>query len=137
MNTEDYAWIGLINHDDVRPNTVLITPLALYRKDIWEQITVDTRNQQFPNNGKAVIFVQDFPPAKIDRLWQFYVRRLTQNGEFDKHSRYVVDGDLEPANLAQVVNWTSRARDTFDLPDLLEYGLAVTECSCQIIYIRF
>jgi len=137
MNAEDYEWIGIINPEDVKPGVTFVTPLAYYVEGAWKSIVLDARRQWFPNNGKAAIFAKDFPSAKIGRLWLFHPERNAQLIAPTMHgySYYLVSSELEPAPLAQVINWTARANHSYELPDLLEQGIAAKDCFCQRVYI--
>lgn len=139
MNAEDYEWVGTIYQGDVRPGVTLITPLAFYNHEgMWESIALDARRQWFPNNGKAAIFEKDFPRAKVGRLWLFHPERntLLTDSYAPGYSYYLVSDNLEPAPFAQILDWTARVNNPFDMPDLLDQGIEAQNCYCQRIYIR-
>ena len=138
MNVEEYEWIGIINQDDVKSGVTLMTPLAFYNNEgIWESVAFDARQQWFPNNGKVAIFEKDFSRTKVGRLWLFHPEQNTQltDSYVHKYSQYLVSGNLEPAPLAQIINWTSRVNNSFDFPDLLDQGIDAQICYCQRVYI--
>jgi hypothetical protein len=138
MNAEDYEWVGIIYQNDVRSGVTFITPLAFYNNEgMWESIAFDARHQWFPNNGKVAIFEKDFPRARVGRLWLFHPEQntLLTDPYAHGHSHYLVSGNLEPVPLAQIINWTARVNNSFDLPDLLDQGIDAQICYCQRIYI--
>src|SRR5260370_2804263 len=138
MNAEDYEWVGIIYQNDVRSGVTFITPLAFYNNEgMWEAIAFDARHQWFPTNGKAAIFEKDFPRARVGRLWLFHPEQntLLTDPYAHGHSHYLVPGNLEPVPLAQIINWTARVNNSFDLPDLLDQGIDAQICYCQRIYI--
>src|SRR5258708_10665836 len=138
MNAEDYEWVGIIYQNDVRSGVTFITPLAFYNNEgMWEAIAFDARHQWFPNNGKAALFEKDFLRARVGRLWIFHPEQntLLTDPYAHGHSHYLVSGNLEPVPLAQIINWTARVNNSFDLPDLLDQGIDAQICYCQRIYI--
>ncbi len=137
MNAEDYEWIGIIYPGDVKTTVTFITPLAYYAEGMWKSLALDARRQWFPNNGKAAIFEKDFPRARVGRLWLFHPERniLLDDPYAHGYSHYLVSSKLEPAPLAQIINWTARVNNSFDLPDLLDQGIDAQICYCQRIYI--
>ncbi len=139
MNTEDYEWIGIVKPEDVKPGVVYVTPLAFYGEGSWESVTSDALRQLFPNNGKAAIFVKDFPGNKVGWLWLFQPERNTRIKDPGalRYSHYLIARELELVPLAQIFNWTTRASSTAELPNLLAGGIAAKNCFCQHIYIRF
>jgi len=137
MNAKDYEWIGIIYPGDVKTTVTFITPLAYYAEGMWKSLALDARRQWFPNNGKAAIFEKDFPRARVGRLWLFHPERntLLDDPYAYGYSHYLVSSKLEPAPLAQIINWTARVNNSFDLPDLLDQGIDAQICYCQRIYI--
>jgi len=137
MNAEDYEWIGIVNPEDVKAEATFITPLAYFVEGTWKPIVLDARRQWFPNSGKAAIFQRDFPNTEIGRLRLFHPARNTELIPPSAHgySYYLVSGDLEPAPLAQIIDWTPRANHSYELIDLLNKGIAAKDCFCQRVYI--
>ncbi len=142
IRTEDYKWLGIIYPEDVRPNVAFITPLAFFNDDdVWYPFPKDILSKYFPNNGKAAVFVRDFPASKISRLCYFWPERNTQlnNPEKPRYSHYLVSNELELelASCAQMLDWTSRAKESLELPNLLQEGIEAVSCFTQSLYIRF
>src|SRR5579859_3307876 len=140
MNAEEYEWIGVISPDDVKAGLAFITPLAFYNQEgILEGLPPDARRQWFPNNGKAVIFEKNFPLTKTNQLRLFRPERNRQITDAYSntygYSYYLISSNLQSPQLAQIVDWTARANNAFDMPDLLDQGIPVEECYCQRIYI--
>ena len=141
MNVQDYEWIGIVYPGDVHDVVAFITPLAFYNEDInaWELISPDVRRQCFSNNGKAAIFVKDYPRSKTDRLYRFWpqLNATIKDPESPRTSHYLASSDLEPAPFAQVFDWTTSVSNAYDLPDLLEKGIEENDWFCHCIYIRY
>jgi len=138
MNAEDYEWIGIIYPEDVKTNVTFITPLAYYTEGMWKSLALDARRQWFPNNGKTAIFEKDFPRARVGQLWLFHPERNTLLDDPYAHgySHYLVSGNLGLAPLAQILDWTARVNNLFDIPDLLDQGIDAKICYCQRVYIN-
>lgn len=138
-NTEDYEWLGIVYPDDVKPKVAFITPLAFYDDDMWNPIQQKDTFYYFPNNGKAAVFAKDFSTSKIGRLCYFRPERnpLLSSPEVTRYSHYIVNGELEFEPLSQILNWTPRAKESLELPDLLEEGVKIIDCFSQRIYIRY
>lgn len=140
MNAEEYEWIGVISPDDVKAGLAFITPLAFYNQEgILEGIPPDARRQWFPNNGKAVIFEKNFPLTKTNQIRLFCPERNRQITDAYSntygYSYYLVSSNLQSPQLAQIFDWTARAINSFDMPDVLDQGIAVEDCYCQRVYI--
>ncbi len=137
INAEDYEWIGIVNPEDVRPGAIFVTPLAFYAEGAWKPIALDARRQCFPNNGKAAISASNFPSNRIGQLWQFHLERNVELTvpRIHGYSYYLVCGELEPAPLAQIIDWTARVSHSFEVSDILEQGIAAKDCFCQRVYI--
>lgn len=137
MNVEDYEWIGIIAPGDVRSNVAFLTPLAYFSDGEWKSLALDARRQWFPGNGKVVSFGSDFSGIRMNRLWLF---RPELNMQLTDplppgYSRYLVNHELEPAPVTQVLDWTARVTDPFDVPELLNQGIDEQECYCQRVFI--
>lgn len=124
MNVQDYEWIGIVYPGDVHDVVAFITPLAFYNEDInaWELISPDVRRQCFSNNGKAAIFVKDYPRSKTDRLYRFWpqLNATIKDPESPRTSHYLASSDLEPAPFAQVFDWTTSVSNAYDLQTFLK-----------------
>ncbi len=138
MNADEYEWIGIIYPEDVKTNVTFINPLAYYTEGMWKSLALDARRQWFPNNGKTAIFEKDFPRARVGRLWLFHPEQntlLTDSYPYG-YSYYLISGNLEPAPLAQILDWKARVNNSFDMPDLLDQGIDAHNCYCQRVYIN-
>lgn len=137
MVVEDKVWLGIIYSEKVRFGHTLITPLAFSENNRWQSVTFNDCYQYFPNNGKVVIF-KEVLPFQINRLCLFYpeVNQRLVDPEELKYSHYMTR-EIQIPLIAQIFDWTSKARDPFELPDLLDQGLEIKDCICQYIYICY
>lgn len=135
MNVEEHEWVGIIQPEDVQPGATYITPLAFFAEGEWKPLALTARRQWFPNKGKAIVSTGDVPPD-IGRLMLFHPERNMQLAHSSYgYTYYTVAGALERAPLAQIIDWTAKAKESYELIDLLEKGIAEKDCFCQRIYI--
>src|SRR5258708_6181160 len=137
MNAEDYYWIGVIKPEDAKQTVAFITPLTFFYEGKWQPVDPTACRELFPNNGKATIFAKDFPNFLTEYLWMFQPKRSDLIEDKPKNSYYIVYEKPELAPLAQIFNWTTKVNHIFDMPELLEKGIAAEYCFCQQIYIQF
>ncbi|HVB74902.1 MAG TPA: hypothetical protein VNE38_15225 [Ktedonobacteraceae bacterium] len=138
MNTEVYEWLGIIYPVDVKANVAFITPLAYFDKIVWRAIKPDIRRQYFPHNGKATLFAKDDTDSKIGRFCTFFPERNSHPNvpEDSRYSLYMVHDELQLSSLAQIIDLTNKASNSFEIPDLLDRGFEPAQCFTQHIYIR-
>lgn len=136
MKVEDYEWIGIISPEDVKTSVTLVTPLAYFIEGAWKLLPLGARRQWFPGNGKVALFRKDFSGVNTSRFWLFRPEQNIQlSASTPGYSRYFVPHELEPAPLAQILDWTARTNNPFDVPDLLDQGIDAQDCYCQRVYI--
>lgn len=137
---EEYQWIGIVQPWDQKLNVTLITPLAYYDVDQkWRTVSSNECDRYFPNNGKVARFTSNFPQWKRKRLLSFSPERIqadTIQENDPRHSFYLTYSDLDFAPLGQILDWTSRTGELFDLPALLEQGIDTEDCLSHQIYIQ-
>ena len=136
MNVEEHDWIGIIQPEDVKPEASFITPLAFFAEGGWKPLALTARRQWFPNKGKAILSTRDIP-LEIGRLVLFHPERNTQltTDSSYGYTYYTVAGALKAAPVAQIIDWTAKAQESYELIDLLEEGIEGKDCYCQRIYI--
>jgi hypothetical protein len=141
---EDYEWIGIVNNQDITSSRILITPLAFCdENDFWQAIAESNCRQYFPNNGKIAYFTSNFSEQKANRLYSFQPRRnlrmTPENPDYSatNYSHYLILNEPALAPLAQLFDWSTQVRNLFELPELLEHGIAAEHCLSQTIYVRY
>jgi hypothetical protein len=136
---EDYRWLGIVYPEDVRQEVALITPLAFYDNNNWCLVPKNMLRGYFPNNGKVAAFAIDLFTSKIGQVCIFQPEQNARlnNPENPHHSHYIVSHELKSASLAQILDWTSKVKETLDIPKLLEQGIQLANCFSHIIYIRY
>lgn len=130
MDVEEYSWLGIVRPEDEKLTVAFITPLA-YLHGKWKVIRWTACHELFPTRGKVALFAKDFPDSLAKQIWMFRPEKNMKNNYYFVHEK------VEPAPLAQVTDWTSRANHPYQLINLLEKGIAAEDCFCQWIYILF
>ena len=81
IHVEEYYWVGIVYPRDQKQHITFITPLTYYDRNdsVWHLLSERDRWRHFPNNGKVVRFISEFPQAKIGRLISFYADFQSKN----------------------------------------------------------